>query len=133
MADLQQVDPFELPDWLGTEPVTWSATSGLRAGARVSGLLGSDGVPDVGCDLLAVDLAYPVPVVPDDTRVRAHQQWQHGQVLLLADDSAPLVLAVPGAGFTADSALDALARLALAVGADVSRYAMHLQLGRERG
>ena len=85
-------------------PVTWSA-------GRLTG-----DAPDQPCDLLAVDEAYPVPVADDGTRLLAHQAWQHGQVLLIAYDGR-LALAVPGNRFTADLALDALDRLARAVGA----------------
>jgi hypothetical protein len=131
-AGLEEIDPFDLPDWLGTDAVTWTAGSGLRSGSRVTGVLDGEGGSGLGCDLLAVDLAYPAPVVSDAVRVRAHQQWQHGQVLLVRDDAAPVVLAVPGSGFGADVVLDAVARLARAVGAPVSQYAVHLRLGRER-
>ena len=34
------------------------------------------------CDLLAVDEAYPEPVVDDATRLRVHQAWRHGQVVI---------------------------------------------------
>ena len=33
------VDPFDLPDWLGTDEVTWSADAGLRTGHHVRGNL----------------------------------------------------------------------------------------------
>jgi len=126
------VDPFDLPDWLGTSMVTWSALVGLRGCARVTGRLTSTaGAHELDCDLLAVDLAYPAPVASDEVRVRAHQAWQHGQVLLVSQDGR-VVLAVPGTGFSADCVLDALSRLALAVGADATRYAVHLQIGRDR-
>lgn len=133
-------DPFDLPDWLGTALVTWVADDGLRGSWRVAGRLCDDQPGDQrrehACDLVAVDLAYPSPVVADDLRVRAHQAWQHGQVLVLADraagDASPVVLAVPGSSFTADLAIDAVARLALAVGASPDRYAVHLRIGHER-
>ena len=136
-ADLVEVDPFELPEWLGSTAVTWTATCGLRTGPRVTGTLSGDD-PDGGsgplaCDLLAVDLAYPSPVVTDAVRTEAHRAWRHGQVLLLGQaGGTPLLLAVPGSAFTADLAIDALARLALAVGASADHYAVHLQIGRER-
>ncbi|MCY7395158.1 MAG: hypothetical protein LH468_03225 [Nocardioides sp.] len=131
-APFDDLDPFDLPGWLGTEEVTWAAEGGVRGEARVPGSLrGPDPTQRHACDLLAVDLAYPTPVAPDVVRVRAHQAWQHHQVLLL-DQEARLVLAVPGTGFTADVVLEALARLALAVGADAGRYAVHLQIGRDR-
>ena len=150
---LGDLDPFDLPDWLGVADVTWTPTSGLRTGHHVLGTLtggpagagpetggetgpatgGSTGVgaPDpVPCDLLAVDEAYPVPVADDDARLRAHQAWRHGQILLVERDGRP-TLAVPGTEFTADRVIDALSRLAKAVGAKPERYAAHLRIGAE--
>ena len=142
---LGDLDPFDLPDWLGVADVTWTPTSGLRTGHHVLGTLtgepaapvagagaGADaGAPEpVPCDLLAIDEAYPVPVADDDVRLRAHQAWRHGQILLVARDGRP-TLAVPGTDFTADRVIDALSRLAKAVGAKPERYAAHLRIGAE--
>ena len=52
---MRRVDPFDLPEWLGEEEVTWAADVGLRSGHRVPGQLTGDGHPPVACDLLAVD------------------------------------------------------------------------------
>lgn len=123
-----EVDPFDLPGWLGTGDVTWLALSGLRTGHHVPGTLTADGADALPCDLLAVDEAYPAPVADDGTRLRAHQGWRHGQVLLTSYDDR-LTLAVPGTGFTADLVLDALGRLAKAVGASPESYAAHLRIG----
>ena len=73
-----EVDPFDLPEWLGTAEVTWTSASGLRSGHLVTGTLydGERAHPEHPCDLLAVDEAYPAPVVDDDTRTRAHQAWR---------------------------------------------------------
>ncbi|WP_295661260.1 hypothetical protein [uncultured Nocardioides sp.] len=126
------VDPFDLPDWLGTDQVTWSADFGLRTGHHVRGELTSPGTDRaLVCDLLAVDRAYPAPVTCDTSRAAAHQAWQHGQVLL-GEYGDRLVLAVPGTVFGADLVLDAVSRLAKAVGAAPERYAAHLRIG-ERG
>ena len=78
----EELDPFELPEWVGETAVTWASEAGL-GGHLVAGLL--TGAPDLvlPCDLLAVDQAYPAPVVEADVRARAHQVWQHGQVLLV--------------------------------------------------
>jgi hypothetical protein len=131
------VDPFDLPEWLGTGDVVWRADVGLRTGHLVRGRLtaeewssGSDAgnVPEVACDLLAVDEAYPSPVVDDATRLRVHQAWRHGQVVIGRHDDR-VVLAVPGTGFGPDLVLDALGRLARAVGAHTDRYAALLRLG----
>lgn len=127
IADL---DPFDLPDWLGTEEVTWAPAEGLRTGHHVRGLLtGSDHEP-LPCDLLAVDEAYPAPVASDVARAGAHQAWQHGQVLL-GERTGRLTLAVPGTSFGADLVLECLSRLARAVGASPERYAAHLRLGAQ--
>jgi hypothetical protein len=125
------VDPFDLPDWLGEDDVTWSTESGLRRGYDVAGTLDAQGRDPVPCDLLAVDEAYPVPVADEDTRHDAHQAWRHGQVLVVEVDGR-LTLAVPGTGFTADLVLDALSRLAKAVGASPDHYSVRLRIGTAR-
>ncbi|GAB2454410.1 hypothetical protein GCM10027062_38530 [Nocardioides hungaricus] len=122
------VDPFDLPDWLGEEDVTWSTESGLRRGYDVAGTLtGHDRAP-VPCDLLAVDEAYPVPVADEQVRHDAHQAWRHGQVLVVEVEGR-VTLAVPGTGFTADLVMDALSRLAKAVGASPDHYSVRLRIG----
>jgi hypothetical protein len=125
------VDPFDLPEWLGEDDVTWAAESGLRTGYAVPGVLTSDGHQPLPCDLLAVDEAYPVPVADEVVRHDAHQAWRHGQVLLVGVDDR-LTLAVPGTGFTADLVLDALARLAKAVGASAEHYTVLLRIGASK-
>lgn len=124
-----EVDPFDLPDWLGVEAVTWAAVGGLGSGHRVTGSLTADGQEAFGCDLLAVDDAYPVPVATDDLRVRVHQLWRHGEVLLLSD-AARVLLALPGSRVDAETALEAVARLARAVGA-TGPYAVRLRVGTD--
>ncbi|WP_426244574.1 hypothetical protein [Nocardioides sp. LHG3406-4] len=126
------VDPFDLPDWLGTGEVTWSADAGLRTGHHVRGILTSpdDDHHPLACDLLAVDEAYPAPVTCDRSRAAAHQAWQHGQVLIGRYDDR-LVLAVPGTAFGADLVLDTVSRLAKAVGAAPERFAAHLRIGSQ--
>jgi hypothetical protein len=127
-ASITDIDPFDLPEWLGTHDVVWHSEAGLRTGHLVQGRLTADGADDVVCDLLAVDEAYPAPVVDDATRLRVHQAWRHGQVVIGELDSR-MVLAVPGTGFDPDLVLDALGRLARAVGARAERYAALLRLG----
>lgn len=128
-----EVDPFDLPEWLGEGDVTWAAESGLRTGHHILGILTGTGTGTaLPCDLLAVDEAYPTPVAPDDTRLLAHQAWRHGQVYLLerrADQGPRLTLAVPGTAFSADLVLDVIGRLAKAVGASAERYAVSLRIG----
>jgi hypothetical protein len=128
---LSDVDPFDLPEWLGEADVTWTAEAGLRSGYAVPGHLGAEGHDALPCDLLALDVAYPVPVATDSVRHDAHQAWRHGQVLLV-DADGRLTLAVPGTGFTADLVLDALGRLAKAVGASEDHYSVRLRIGVER-
>jgi hypothetical protein len=135
-ASIIDIDPFDLPEWLGTHDVVWRAGAGLRTGHLVRGRLtpGDDAAEPVGidCDLLAVDEAYPEPVVDDATRLRVHQAWRHGQVVIGSLDGGAgsrMVLAVPGTGFAPDLVLDALGRLARAVGAHAERYAALLRIG----
>lgn len=131
MTVLAPLDPFDLPEWLGESDVTWIAGGGLRSGHAVAGSLSAEGHDPVPCDLLAIDEAYPVPVASDAIRHDAHQAWRHGQVLLV-DAGDRLTLAVPGTGFTADLVLDALARLAKAVGASADHYSVRLRIGVEK-
>lgn len=120
------VDPFDLPEWLGTSEVTWTAVGSVRAGHHVTGVLGA-GAESIDCDLLAVDQAYPEPVVSEDCRRDAHQAWTYGQVLLV-EYGGRLTLAVPGTGFTADDVLTCLGRFAKAVGVDPTRFLAVLRL-----
>jgi len=124
------VDPFDLPEWLGVGDVTWQPDAGLRTGHHVPGHLIGDG-ESLACDLLAVDDAYPAPVTDDASRARVHQAWQHDQVVVGEYDGR-LVLAVPGTLFNPGRALDALARLAKAVGASTDRWAARLVIGVEK-
>lgn len=129
--EMAELDPFELPDWLGTAEVTWHARAGGEHRHLVHGeLTGPDG--SIACDLLAVDQAYPVPVAGEPVRRRAHQAWRNGEVLLVEHEGRP-TLAVPGSGFTADRVLTALTRLARAVGAQPDRYVAALRLGVRLG
>jgi hypothetical protein len=123
------VDAFDLPDWLGETEVTWAAERDLDTGHRVAGRLTADGHTPVACDLLAVDDAYPEPVVADPVRVLAHQYWRHGEVLLVRDGDRVL-LAVPGIRLDPESVLLAVGRLARAVGARDGAYAVRLRVDR---
>ena len=131
---LTDIDPFDLPEWLGTGDVVWRADEGLQTGHLVRGRLAADpaqasGEPEeMVCDLLAVDEAYPSPVVDDASRLRVHQAWRHGQVVI-GEHGARMVLAVPGTRFDPELVLEALGRLARAVGARAERYAVLLRLG----
>lgn len=124
----QDVDPFDLPEVLGGGAVTWSSTDSLASGHLVRGELCAADGSRFACDLLAVDEAYPAPVASEGVRLRVHQAWRHGQVHLASYDGR-LTLLVPGTSFTADTTLDAVARLAKALGASPASYAVHLRLG----
>ena len=125
-ATIAGADPFDLPEWLGTGEVTWSAQSSVRAGPRVSGEL-TAGDDRLACDLLAADEAFPVPVLDERWRHDAHQAWTHGQVLQVEYDGR-LTLAVPGTRFTADRVLETLGRLAKAVGVKPDQFVATLRL-----
>ena len=127
-----ETDPFDLPEWLGESEVTWESDHALSAGHRVGGSLTAGERESMPCDLLAVDDAYPEPVAADETRVRAHQVWRHGEVLLAGDDGR-LLLVVPGSRLDPETVLEAVARLARAVGAAPGAYAVRLRVGSDDG
>ena len=126
------VDAFDLPGWLGEQEVRWVAESGLAGASLVTGRLDAAAGPDgagetVVCDLLACDRAYPEPVLDETSRAHAHQAWTLGEVLLLEYDDR-LTLVVPGSLMSAELALEAVRRLAKAVGASSRRFAVVLRL-----
>jgi hypothetical protein len=122
---VEPVDAFELPDWLGEREVVW--TTEVTVGTPlVPGRLEA-GADSLACDLLACDRAYPEPVLPERWRREAHSSWALGQVLL-ADVDARLTLVVPGVAVSVDSALEALRRLARAVGVRPETYAALIRL-----
>jgi hypothetical protein len=123
-----EVDPIDLPDWVGEDDVSW-VSEGAVAGHLVAGILtngaGTEAMP---CDLLAVDEAYPSPVLDEATRVRVHQAWRHGQVLLL-DQLGRTTVAAPGTSWPVERVLEAFTRMARAVGADPAVWSVRLGLG----
>jgi hypothetical protein len=123
-----EVDPFDLPEWLGECEVTWEAARGLATGHRVAGALSATDHEPIPCDLLAVDDAYPEPVVSDAVRIRVHQVWRHGEVLV-ASDAGRVLLAVPGSRLDTETVLEAVGRLGKAVGARPGSYAVRLRVG----
>lgn len=136
------LDPFDLPEWLGVEEVVWVAGRPPRRGEdhRLGGELrraadaGAGATAPCGglaCEVLAIDEAYPQPVMDDDHRVRAHQAWRHGSIVVLRapDRDETVVVAVPGRRVDPLTAVDALTRLARAVGADPVRWSAQWRLG----
>ena len=123
--DVVPVDPFDLPDWLGDSDVTWHAVSSL-GGHHVTGeLTAADGSCD--CDLLAADLAYPAPVLGEKWRTLVHQAWWRGEAVLV-ELRGRLTVVLPGTEVTAEPALEAVRRLAKAVGAPPDRFTVALRL-----
>jgi hypothetical protein len=121
-----ELDPFDLPDWVGEGAVSWATDQGL-GGHLVAGCLTGAAGETLPCDLLAVDQAYPAPVLDEATRTRVHQTWRHGQVLLLTRDGRATI-AVPGTSWSADRVLEVFTRVARAVGADPARWSVRLGL-----
>lgn len=127
-----EVDAFDLPDWLGVDEVTWSAVGRLDAGV-LPGVLRSDASSaEIACDLLAADVAHPAPVVDEANRVRVHEAWRRGQLHLLRQRDR-LTLAAPGTDFSAPRVLDAVGRLAKAVGAPPDHFSVRLRVARHGG
>jgi hypothetical protein len=124
--DVRAVDPFDLPEWLGTSEVAWTAHTSVRGASHIEGLLGGAG-EELPCDLLAADLAYPQPLLDDGWRRQVHQAWTHGQVLLVEYDGR-LTLAVPGTAYSADGVLETVGRFAKAVGVQPGRFVVTLRL-----
>jgi hypothetical protein len=120
------VDPFDLPDWLGTSEVSWVAQTSVRGASRIRGELAGPG-ESIGCDLMAADLAYPQPLLTDIWRRQAHQAWTFGQVLFVEYDGR-LTLAVPGTAYSADGVLETVGRLAKAVGVRPEHFTVTLRL-----
>lgn len=120
-------DPFDLPDWLGTENVVWRFESRLAEAAYVTGALTAAGNRVHLLDLLAVDAAYPWRVCPEDHRAAAHQAWHYGEVVLL-DVNGRLAAAVPGTQFDANTMCEVLRRVAKAVGAPASNFTVCVTL-----
>lgn len=127
-----EIDPFDLPEWLGAgADVVWAPDHGIGEGHLLAGHLSGqdDGTPvAAACDLVAIDQAYPEAVAEDALRVAVHRAWHHGQVWL-AQSQDRLCVLVPGDRFTPELVLEALRRLAAAVGAEPRRYAALLRIG----
>jgi len=123
---VEPVDPFELPSWIGEEPVTWMAQDSLGASHLVAGTLSgpTDSTP---CDVLAGDHAYPDAALEGDVRREMHQSWMLGQVLVVTYGER-MTRASPGRVVDAEMALESLRRFAKAVGATQDRMNVTLRL-----
>lgn len=121
------VDALDLPEWLGVEAITWTAVTSLDSGATVTGSLHGPAGEETGCDMLACDRAYPQPVLEEKWRSAAHQAWQHGETQLLELDGR-LTLVVPGSVVEVQDALEAVRRLAKAVGSTSDKFTVALRL-----
>jgi hypothetical protein len=123
---IKTFDPFDLPDWLGTEHVVWSAEGILTDDPRVPGWL-SSAQRSHPLDLLAVDAAYPRTVCSSRQRHDAHQSWHFGEVLLL-EDAGRVAAAVPTVRFDPNLAVDAIRRVAKALGAPSANFTVTLMV-----
>ena len=81
-------------------------------------------------DLLAVDAAYPAPVLPDTDRRLVHQAWHHGEVVLanLHDCPARPTALAPGSTLDANAVCEIVRRVARAVGAPLPQFSVRLSL-----
>lgn len=120
-------DAFDLPDWVGTEPVTWRSLQALESSHQVAGELRGESGSVQQLDLLAVDIAYPRAVCSESERHDAQQAWQFGEVVLLKVDDR-VTAAVPARSIDANLACESMRRVARAVGADASRFWVSLSL-----
>lgn len=125
---MNPVDPFDLPEWLATEEVTWHAVSTDRAGHLIHGLLTAGPDREWPCNLLAVDQAWPRTVAASEVRESVHQTWRNGEVELVEVDGA-LTLLTPGAGFSSGRVMVTLERFTRAVGARADNYVAAIRLG----
>jgi hypothetical protein len=119
-------DPFDLPEWLGIEPVTWQTDDSFADYPLIRGhLVASDHSQPL--DLRAVDAAYPRTICPPQQRHDAHQAWHYGQVLLLRLDDR-VAAAAPGTRFDANLVVETVRRLAKALGAPGTNFTVLLTL-----
>ena len=121
------IDAFDLPEWLGVDAVTWRGQSSLDGRSHlICGVLAT-GTDALDCDVLACDLAFPQPVLSGTWRRDAHSAWMRDEVLLI-DLGGRLTLTAPGTTVDADLVLEAVRRLAKAVGAASEQFTVALRL-----
>lgn len=128
-AEATPVDAFDLPSWVGEQDVVWTSEVSLGTPMVTGRLATREGPddPELACDLLACDRAYPEPALPEQWRREAHSQWALQQVLLLEIDGR-LTLVAPGVDVSVETAMESLRRLAKAVGVPASRFTLALRL-----
>lgn len=119
-------DPFELPEWLGDEPLHWS-TQAVDSSALIEGVLTGESQRSTPLDLLCADVAYPAAALDESLRHDTHQAWHFGQVLLLVRDHRH-ALAIPTTQWDADTVCEALRRFAKAIGVPSSQISVLLRL-----
>lgn len=123
------VDFFDLPDWIGATPCTWTTSVSLGEAWVHGQLVGSSdpAVDRLGLAVQAVDVAYPAAVVTESVRHDAHQAWVHGQVLLLDTDNG-FTVGVPGTGLGVELLCEAIRRFARGVGAATDTFTVAVRL-----
>ena len=119
-------DPFDLPDWLGDEPLRWS-TVATESSALIEGVLSGESGRAEALDLLCADVAYPEPVLDESLRHDTHQAWHFGEVLVLARGRRH-ALAIPTTRWDAETVCEALRRFAKAVGVPPNHISVVLRL-----
>ena len=127
--EVTAVEALDLPEWLGTRQLTWTAHSSVRGASLIAGSLAPSDASGLflPCDLMAADVAFPQPILPETWRRQAHLAWEYGQVQLVTVEGR-LTLAVPGTAYSADGVLESIGRLALAVGVPAARFTVCLRL-----
>lgn len=120
-------DAFDLPDWLGTEHVTWRATDVLSREPVIAGTLSADDDRGQPLDLMAADAAYPSTVCSAYQRHDAHQAWHFGEVLLL-ETGERVAAAVPTVSFDPNLACETIRRVAKALGAPTANFTVTFTL-----
>jgi hypothetical protein len=119
-------DPFDLPDWLGAEPLRWSTTS-YESTTHIEGELTGESGQAHPLDLLCADVAYPAAALDESLRHDTHQAWHFGEVLLLEREGRH-ALAIPATRWDADIVCEALRRFAKAIGVAPSHLSVVLRL-----
>ncbi len=119
-------DPFDLPEWLGAQDLTWAADISI-GGSAAPGSLRGTGDLVLPLTVLAADEAFPVPVVDEGVRSQVHQAWQYGQVALLTDAEMHAV-AAPVTRVDVDLVCEALRRFAKAIGVEPGRVRVLVRL-----